>query len=212
MRGECVVQLHGDDEGDAPVGADHAEQSAEGVEGLGDEDASLDRGVDVAGDVGFEELIFESAGPTEVEGEAEQKNVEPVDKEGGAVGGELGEQCSREGNQRDDAEEGDVDPGEAAVGAFEMVELRLLSDPEDAEGEDAHGEHQQARGEREECVGEVAFAVDGFRGGDLEVEDEQGHGDGEDAVAEGGEAFGALSGDAVVVEGHLGSDRSDFTW
>ena len=80
----------------------------------------------------------------------------------------------------------------------EVVELGLLADPEDAVGHDAHGIDDQAGGEYDEGVLEIALRVYGFDGGDAEIEHEQGHGDGEDAVAEGGEAFDALSGNTVV--------------
>ena len=96
-----------------------------------------------------------------------------------------------------------MDPGEVAVGAGEVVELSLLSDPEDAEGHDAHQEDEQARGECDQDLAEVVFGVDGFGGGDAEVQDEQGHGDGEDTVAESGEAFDVLTGNTVVERVHL---------
>ena len=41
--------------------------------------------------------------------------------------------------------ESDVNPGQIAVGAGEVVELSLLADPEDAEGHDAHQEDYEAR-------------------------------------------------------------------
>jgi hypothetical protein len=112
-----------------------------------------------------------------------------------------------EWRERDSAEECDVNPGEIAVGAGEVVELSLLADPEDAVGHDAHQENDEARGEFDQGAPEIVLGVDGFGGGDAEVEDEQGHGDGEEAVAEGGEAFDTLSGNAVVEGVH----RKEFS-
>ena len=96
------------------------------------------------------------------------------------------------------AEEGDVNPGEVAVGAGEVVELGLLADPEDAVGHDAHQKDEQAGREYEQGMPEIALGVNGFGGGDAEIEHEQGHGHGEDAVTEGGEAFDTFSCNAVV--------------
>lgn len=99
-------------------------------------------------------------------------------------------------------------PCKAAVGAGEVVELRLLADPENAESEEAHHVHDQWRSERDQRVQEVAFGVDRFRGGDAEVEDEQRHGHAEDAVAESGQALEALAGDLVVGDsGHRGKNN-----
>lgn len=42
-RRYCIIQLHEDDEPDAPIGADDREQCAEPTERLGDDDAALDR-------------------------------------------------------------------------------------------------------------------------------------------------------------------------
>ncbi len=103
-----------------------------------------------------------------------------------------------EGSERDGAEEADVNPGEIAVGAGEVVELGLLAHPEDAVGHDAHEEDDQARGEHDERAAKVVLGVDGFGGGDAKVENEQSHGDGEDTVAEGGDAFDVLTGNMVV--------------
>src|SRR5271156_733669 len=114
----------------------------------------------------------------------------------------LGEQRCGEWGKADSGEEAEVDPGEVAVGAGEVVELGLLADPEDAVGQNAHQKNQQTRGERDEDAAEVVLGVNGFGGGDAKVEDEQGHGHGEDSVAEGSDALDALSGNAVVESVH----------
>ena len=50
-----------------------------------------------------------------------------------------------------------MNPREASVGTFQIVELRLLSDPEDSQSEDAHGEHQQAWSKCEESTAEIVL-------------------------------------------------------
>jgi len=95
-----------------------------------------------------------------------------------------------------------VNPGEVTIGAREVVELGLLSDPEDAVGHDAHEEDEQARGQCEKNAPEIVLRVDSIGGGDMKVENEQGHGDGEDADTESGKAFDALSGNTVVERAH----------
>src|SRR5664279_509106 len=92
-----------------------------------------------------------------------------------------------------------MDPGEAAVGAPQVIELGLLAYPENAQDHEAHHVHQQAGREAEKGVPEIMFAVDRFRSWGAKIECEQGHRDREDAVAQGGEALGAVARDPVVV-------------
>jgi len=106
------------------------------------------------------------------------------------------------GGQRDGAEKGNVNPGEIAVGAGELIELRLLADPEDANGHYAHQKEKQPGRECDQHVPQIALGVHRVVGGNAEIEHEQCHGHGEDAVAEGGQAFDALSGNAVVKRVH----------
>ena len=82
-----------------------------------------------------------------------------------------------------------------------MSELRFLANPENAEGDKAHKIREQARREEEDGVPEIAFAVNGFGGGDAEVENEQSHRKGENSVAESGETLDTASGVAIVI-GH----------
>ena len=100
-----------------------------------------------------------------------------------------------------------MNPGEIAIGAREVVELRLLADPENTEGHHAHQKDKQARSERGQDMPEIALGVNGFGGGDPEIEHQQGHGYGENPVAERAEAFDALSGNAVVEGVH----RKEFS-
>ena len=139
-----------------------------------------------------------SVAPAPIKRESEEQDVAPIDEECGAIVDELGEQRCRKWRETDGAEEADVDPGEIAVGAREVVELGLLADPEDAIGHDAHEEYEQARRERDQQAAKVVFRVNSFGGGDAEVEDQERHSDGEDAVAEGGDALHTLTCNAVV--------------
>ncbi len=200
--GDGVVYLDEDDGGDGIVGVEEAEGGAGGVEGLGDYDAADYGGVDFRREIVGEQVSAGGVAPTPKECESEEEDIAPIDEERGAVVDEFGEKRCGEWSEADGAEEADVDPGEIAVGAGEVVELSLLADPEDAVGHDAHEEDEQARGECDERAAKVGFGVNGFGGGDAEVEDEQGHGDGEDAVTEGGDAVDALTGNTVVERVH----------
>ena len=91
-----------------------------------------------------------------------------------------------------------VDPGEAHVRTFQMIELRLLADPENAESEKAHKIDEDVGSKAEQGVKKVAIAVDDFGGGEAKVDGEQSHGDGEDAVTECGESLHTVAGEAVV--------------
>lgn len=202
LRGYGVVQLDQDDSGDAVVGVEEAECGAGGVERLGDDDAAHDCGVNLRGNVVGEKTIARRVAPAPEKCHAEQQNIEPINQQGRAIVNVFGEQRRGEGNQADDAEEGNVNPGEVAIGTGEMVELGLLADPEDAKGHNTHQKDQQARGEYEERFPEIVLGVDGFAGGNPEIEDEEGHGHGEYAIAERGKAFDGLSGNAVVERWH----------
>ena len=191
-----------DDGGDGVVGADEAQGGAGGVERLGYDYAAGDGGVDFEREIVGQEMGAAGVTPAPIKHESEDDNIAPIDQERGAVADELGEKRRGEWREADGAEEAEVDPGEVAVGAGEVVELGLLADPEDAVGHDGHQKNQQARGERDEDAAEVMLGVYGFGRGDAEVEDEQGHGDGKDSVAESGDAFNALSGNAVVERAH----------
>jgi hypothetical protein len=158
--------------------------------------------VDFRWEIVDQEMAAGGVAPAPIKCESEQRDVAPIDEQRGAVVDELGEQRCGKWRETDGAEEADVDPGEIAVGAGEVVELRLLPDPEDPVGHDAHQKDKQARGEREQQAAEIVLGVDGFGGGDAQVEDQQRHGDGEDAVAEGGDALHTLPCNAVVEGTH----------
>jgi len=105
---------------------------------LGDYDAADYGGVDFGwGVVGYE-VVAGGVAPAPVEGESEQDDVAPIDEKRGAVVDELGQERGGKGRERDGAEECDVNPGEIAVGAGEVVELGLLAYPENPVGHDAH--------------------------------------------------------------------------
>lgn len=95
-----------------------------------------------------------------------------------------------------------MNPDEIAVGAGELVELRLLANPEDAQGHDTHQKNDQTRRKSGENVPQIALRVDAVVGGDAKIEHEQGHGEREDAFAESGQALDALAGNTVVEEVH----------
>lgn len=200
--GYGVVYLDEDYRGDSPIRVDEAEDGACGIEGLGDDDAADYGGMDFGWEIVGEEMGASGVAPAPVEEESEDEDVAPIDEEGGTVVDEFGEKGCREWSERNGAEEGDVNPGEIAVGASEIVYLSLLADPEDAVGHDAHEKDDEARRKDDERAAEVVLGVDGLGGGDAEVENEQGHGDGEDAVAESGDALDVLTGNTVVERVH----------
>src|SRR5579871_1317044 len=109
-----------------------------------------------------------------------------------------------------------MDPGEVAIAALAMIELRLLAVPEDAERHEARQIHGKARREAGERQPEFALAVDAGGFGHADVDDEHGKGKSEDAVAEAGEPVEAASGEAVIddvavfrdAQGALASDRT----
>ena len=164
--GDGVVYLDEDYRGYAVVGVDYAECRTCGVEGLGDDEAADDGGVNFGRDVIAEEMGAGGVVPAPVYEKAEKDDVAPINEEGSAVADEFGQKGCGEGCKADNAEKTDVNPGEIAIGVGEVVELGLLADPENAEGHDTHEEDEQARGECDEDAAEIVLGVDGGRGGD----------------------------------------------
>src|SRR3984893_18553536 len=191
--GDGVVYLYENNRCDAVVGVVKAERGAGGVEGLRDHDAADDCGMNIRRRILGKKPRASGVAPTPEQGKAEQEDIEPVNQERDAEVDVFREQCGRKRCQRDGAEECNVNPREVAVGACELIELRLLADPEDAVGHHAHQEDKNARGEHNQDAPEIALGVNGFPGGDVKVKHKQGHGHRKDAIAEGGEALYALS-------------------
>ncbi len=95
-----------------------------------------------------------------------------------------------------------MNPGEVAVGAREVVELRLLPGPEDAESEEAHQIHDEARCQPGDRAAQRGLAVNAAGVGNADVENEERHRDGEEPVAQRGKTFEALARDPVVERAH----------
>src|SRR5208337_134803 len=92
---------------------------------------------DLAVGVFSNELRPFRVGPSDVNAYAKQEDVGPIDEERRAEGEEVGKQPRRERQHGDDAKKNEVQPGQVAVRAPELVKLGLLSDPENAEGHQA---------------------------------------------------------------------------
>jgi len=110
--------------------------------------------------------------------------------------------CVENGEKGDAGKKGEMNPGKVAVGAREVVELRLLAVPENAEGEEAHEVHDQPRRESDERGGEPVLGMDGFARGDTQVKHQERHGEGEKAIAQSGKAIEVLVGDLVIERRH----------
>ena len=124
--------MHQNDGGDAPIGVNEAERGADSVKSLGDADAAYHGFVNFGGNIVVEQASANRVTPAPIQGNAEQQNVAPVDQKRGAVVDVFGQECGRKRRERNRAQERNVDPGQIAIGAGEVVELSLLADPEDA--------------------------------------------------------------------------------
>src|SRR5438477_11936365 len=104
-----------------------------------------------------------------------------------------------------------MNPCEVAIAASEMVELRLLADPKNAEGQKTHQIGEEARSKLDQSVPQNRLGlnrptqpqglldVNRFAHRDVQVEHKQRHRDGEDPVAQGGKSFQILARDTVVM-------------
>jgi hypothetical protein len=95
-----------------------------------------------------------------------------------------------------------MQPCEVAVRAFELVELRLLAEPEDAERQQAEQPGQKPRRGGRECVEEFGLGVNVRWLRRVKVEHQNGRRDGEETVAERRYAADLAAGQSVVVRLH----------
>lgn len=160
--GDRVIELNEHDERDAGVVVPNAEQGAKGIEPLGDQDSTADSAMYLRRCLILDELVMCCVGPAPEQHESGQKNVEPVKDERGTESDELGEQPRGQRHERDREEKAKVNPGEIARALAEMIELRLLSGPEDAEREKAHQVGDPLRAQRGESVAQRGFGMDGL--------------------------------------------------
>src|SRR5262249_42650698 len=77
-----LVDLHEKDESDAWERADDAEQHAERIERLADDDAPLDRLIDVGRCVGLNQPGVARAAPAPIQGQSQQGQVGPIYQHG----------------------------------------------------------------------------------------------------------------------------------
>src|SRR5947208_1185853 len=212
LRRDREVELHEDDEGDAPEWVEEAEQRAERVERLSEDDAPLDHPRHQRSGVLVQDIVGFRIDPGDVHEHPEKEDVRPVRQEGEAESDELREKRRREGHQRDGREEREMEPGEIAIGGGEVVDLHLLGVPEDPEGQEAQQISHKARTEREHRVPEVLLRSDRSRIGYVDLENDEGHRDREDTIGERPDPVEAAPRDLVVGANHrLGEERRHLT-
>lgn len=68
-------------------------------------------------------------------------------------------------------------------GTVEMIQLGLLSDPENAQREEAHKVNEKLGSKRKERAPQIPFVMDQLACGNMKLQQEQRHGHREDAVA-----------------------------
>src|SRR5438552_688953 len=212
LRRDREVELHEDDKGDAPEWVDEAEQRAERVERLSEDDAPLDHPRHQRSSVLVQKSVGFGIDPGDVHDHAEKEDVRPVRQEGEAESDELREKRRREGHQRDGREEREMEPGEIAIGGGEVVDLHLLGVPEDPEGQEAQQISHKARTEREHRVPEVLLRSDRSRIRYVDLENDEGHRDREDTIGERPDPVEAAPRDLVIGANHrLGEERRHLT-
>jgi len=92
----------------------------------------------------------------------------------------LGEERCREWHHGDEPEEQEVEPDKRMVGALDLLGLRSVAEPEDAERD----ERQRISEERRPESGQVVEQRARRAARDVNLQDDEGHDDGEDAVAQ----------------------------
>jgi hypothetical protein len=98
----------------------------------------------------------------------------------------------------DTRQKANVQPRQIAVGARQLIELRLLPDPENSESEKAHRVHDESRHERGEPGEQLPLAVHGADLRHANVEHQERHRECEHPVAQSREPLKRAARDAVV--------------
>ena len=101
-----------------------------------------------------------------------------------------------------------MDPRKTTVGAGEVIELRLLTDPENAQHHETHHVHDKARGKRDWGAPQFALAVHGFHRRHAEVEYQERHRNCENPVTQSGQLLHALACNVVAGKRHSRFPRS----
>ena len=100
LRCNRIIELDDDDEGDAPVGAENAEQGTKGVEHLCEQDAALDSGRHIAGDILLHKAQFRRAVPAEVDCRSCKNGIQSVGEQSDSLHRKLRKKHGRNGKQK----------------------------------------------------------------------------------------------------------------
>lgn len=141
------VKLHEDQERDADIGIEDAEEQSDSIEPLVEDDTPFDGRAYLGGYFVFQQPCTLCIPPTREEDASKQKQMKPVDTQSDAVGDKFGQESCRERQKRNSKQEDQMEPGEVTIAADQTVELCLLTDPENAEGEKAHDRGEKMRGQ-----------------------------------------------------------------
>src|SRR5271169_1239276 len=95
-----------------------------------------------------------------------------------------------------------MNPGKMTLRSLQVVQLRLLPNPKNAERQKAHQVNEKLRSEQDQCMAQIAFAPDQLLRGHMKIEQEQRHRYAEDAVAQRRKPLHALTRDPVVGSAH----------
>src|SRR5208283_3939816 len=157
-RGNREIELDEDDEANAPGRAEQAKESPEGVERLGDLDPPADGRGRLVAVVGLEEPIASGVAPARVQRSSEKDYVYPVFEQGGPIRVEFREELGGKRHECNGEKEAEVQPSEVPVGAHQMIDLGLLPDPEEAQGDEAHQVHDELWQDAEKRVAQPVLA------------------------------------------------------
>ena len=111
--------------------------------------------------------------------------------------------------------------GQVTVGALEMIELRLLADPENAERQEAQHIGEHAGREVHERAKQGRVIGNAMRFGDMDLQHDERHGNGKEPVAQSCDALDAATRKGVIefchaamwsTHAHLVKLRAQAAW
>lgn len=141
--------------------------------------------------------------PVEVEERPQDEHVHAEEDARHPVVVVVVDERRREGDEGDEHQDQDVQPGVVSVGPFYDGGLLVVYDPEDRGEEEALGVVGKYVALARDQAEEVGIQPLSSALGELQVQDQERHGHGEDPVGEGLDPVGGHSGDVRVGGGHL---------
>src|SRR5580658_1754855 len=129
-RRDCVVELHKNNEPDAPIRIENTEQRSKCIKRLRNHNAPTNCPRNFRRRVTLDQRGMRCASPTKIQQGPEEQYIGPIGDKCRAKADELNQKPCGKRHERNQKKKREMNPGEVALRTFEMVKLGLLANPE----------------------------------------------------------------------------------